>query len=114
MSKSYKVTLTQEISEQLIWDILITAVEGGSNYWTSGWDVHRDSDLNVLSVRNIQTPDGEICEDVYPINIADALSEMAHDELYSQTLWRIINGEYDAIDADVVFQFATLGELVYG
>jgi hypothetical protein len=46
--------------------------------------------------------------------IAAALSAMLADEKQAERAGRVIGGNFDAPDADVVLQFAAFGEVIYG
>ena len=42
------------ITRQRLLDLIVTAVEGGSNYWADFSDAERDADLNYLKVRVVE------------------------------------------------------------
>ena len=128
-----KVTTT--IDEQTFIDVILTALEGGSNEWywldeiefpewvnpklffsekvgqalyaNKGWTVpvydkeewtYEDSGeaLGILSY--------ESCQKGFDLMSVD----------YPEELNRIITEQYDALDADIFFQLAVMGEIVYG
>lgn len=120
------------ISSSVLEDTFVTALEGGSNYWVY---------INQNDIREMQIPGKPTAEcilqavlngrdvDVYDINGDDlddpigkiSLSTMPHrlsklmeSVAYRHTLINMMKGTYDASDADVVFQYISLGEVIYG
>lgn len=110
--------------------IFVTAIEGGSNHW---FDIS-DSDYRKLKR---QYPDEPFSTRVYlnfchgnVLNVVDAeepteeigvlyksvamknLSKLLQDSNIS--IHNLVRGYCDAGEADVVFQYMILGELVYG
>lgn len=132
-----KIIIEKLLPEEQFIDIIVTALEGGSNYWYM---------LNVEEFRNNLPPIEEIKEigenmserigkalynnEEFSINVYDvenneellgivthqsckeALEEMV--ESYPEELNALLNEEYDADDADLFFQIATMGEIVFG
>jgi len=122
-----KTTIELEIDLE---SIFVTAIEGGSNHW---FDIS-DSDYRKLKR---QYPDEPFSTSVYlnfchggEINVVDAeeptekigvlcksvamknLSKLLQDSNIS--IHNLVSGYCDACEADVVFQYMILGELVYG
>ena len=107
--------------------VIITALEGGSNYWYYIPDQDEPpviegktydesiahalyNDLNyALLINYVENPDEQLGI-VNHQSMIDAFSNKKH--LYSVV--NIIKGDYDAEDADILFQLATLGELTFG
>jgi hypothetical protein len=124
----------QEISYDLFEDIIVTALEGGSNYWCaidlSNTGVPKEKYAGEpLSVKvakmiwydRIDLPvfdaegDEEDTEPLGKVNIATI--KTAFEILCSQypdIYMNLIREEYDANDADVFFQIATMGEITFG
>lgn len=126
------MTINFKISDAIITDLLCTALEGGSNYWYMLGDIDKTHFIKGESLvdnlaRSFIT-DKEYKLDVYDIesdeddpellgsvnyrDIEWALNEMALE--YPKMYANIIAEQYDADDADVWFQLATMGEVVYG
>lgn len=129
-----------EPREQLYEDLLVGALEGGSNYWYFLPDIKmvpRPRDLdgrksNPLAidiydaVRNgaeVPVADGENGEKLGSITNAGIRGAFGKMEKYAderkkphihQMIGRIKSGDSDASDADVWFQFVVMGNLVYG
>ena len=119
-----------EISDELIEDILCSAFEGGITYWADNISCEDNKDMKkvggwkheyltktkkkdaVMYLHDAET--GE----KYPItkkSIIDALQKMDNPKYqYTKALNRILIGQSDADDADIVVQTACFGEVVYG
>lgn len=124
----FTVTLNRivEITDQKVADLLITAREGGSNYWIEG--------IKYIKPQHEFTPiEGELYPFVdYPLNGGSVV--ITHDDTEQHTLTResigvglavlaeqyprhmndIIIENYDADTADAFLQCCLFGELVYG
>jgi hypothetical protein len=120
------------VSDEIISDLLCTALEGGSNYWYLLGDVDTThfvkDDTYVDNLMRSFTIDKDYKLDVYDLESDEdepdllgsvtylkmgiALSIMAKD--YPKTLGNIMSGNMDGDDADVWFQIATMGEVVFG
>lgn len=126
-----------EIPEQALSDLLTTAWEGGSDYWTPSYDAqaHRrggepNIEQNQLDVMSIEfhTPTGDDdCPE--PVKLAKvgtndigfAIAKVLNGEVkvgdhIKRDLANNIRevGACDADTADVLLQVATFGEVVYG
>ena len=125
-----KITRTVEISDEMIEDILCSAFEGGITYWADNISCKDNDDMKkvggwkheyltktkkkraVMYIHEMGT--GE----KYPITknyIIGALQKMDDPKnSCTKALDRILNGQWDADDADIVVQTACFGEVVYG
>ena len=119
-----------EISDEMIEDILCSAFEGGITYWANNVSCKDNDDMKkvkgwkheyltktklkdaVMYIHEIET--GE----KYPItkkSVIDALQKMDNPEYkYTKALKRILDGQWDADDADIVVQTACFGQVVFG
>ena len=120
-----KITTNVEISDQQIADQIVTALEGGSNYWVQ-WA--KLTDQNGKQVRKIDLVDhpelvpttklllmedeGDEPVEINYDKIKTGLEKMA--EVYPNHFSDLINETGDATTADVFIQMAAFGELVYG
>jgi hypothetical protein len=110
------------VSDQLLKDLLVTAVEGGSNYWAAFGEINRDEQLNIRSVLVTEhEPGGAIVvsKTVTPRDLVKGLQLLAGNKRKDFTnaepcLMRCIREDYDQTDADIVLQMTVFGELVYG
>ena len=125
--------ITKKISEDMLRNVFITALEGGSNYW------YKIDDANSLKVRRSVQGNASFSEKlfnaVYHNGVVISVHDVETDELvgtldkntFNQRLQSLadtmglhhyldmeINEEGDAESSDVVFQYLVLGELVYG
>ena len=123
-----------EIDDSVLEDVFVTAIEGGSNYWYFLSDEavklirkavprEEESRLSVATFKavmkgvNLPINDFENEEDIIGWisleTMADRLSELAT----SGNKWALqahMNEEGDSESADIVFQYLTMGEVVYG
>ena len=126
------MTIPVNITKEQIADQLCTALEGGSNYWYMLGDVDTThfvkGDTFVDNLARSFIADKDYKLDVYDlesdedepellgsVNYRDmewALTEMALE--YPKMYANIVAEQFDADDADVWFQLATMGEVVFG
>jgi len=120
------------ISSEVFRDIIVTAFEGGINYWAcidmeelktklggAGMYVfesladrlYADPGFS-LTIYDVENPDEELGR-LTQAGILDGLNILHQDRDYVSTLGRILAGELDALDADVLIQFAVFGEQVF-
>ena len=119
-----------EISDELIEYILCAAFEGGITYWAENISCKDNKDMKKVGgykseyLTKTKKKDAVIyvheseTGEKYPItkkSIIDALQKMDTPEYkYTKALNRLLNGDWDALDADIVVQTACFGEVVYG
>ena len=117
-----------EISDELIEDILCSAFEGGITYWADNVSCHDNKDMKKVGgwkheyLTNTKKKDAKLIISGYGFIasitkklIIDALQKMdTHEYKYTKALSRLLNGGWDALDADIVVQTACFGEVVYG
>ena len=130
MSEMNIINRRIEISDELIEHVLCSAFEGGIVYWANNISCEDNKDMEevggwkheyltktkkkdaVMYIHESET--GE----KYPItkkSIIDALQKMDTPEYkYTKALNRLLNGDWDSDDADIVVQTACFGEVVYG
>ena len=128
---------TFEISREDFTNIIITALEGGSNYWyfldeinfpdgtpenkhlveKIAWSLYNNQDWEGFPVYDVEEVEtltnlGEPIGKISHASCQKAFELMFRD--YGEALGHIISEEYDAGDADIFFQLACLGDVVYG
>lgn len=130
-----EITINQTISREVLEDVFVTAIEGGSNYW------YYLSDHAIAKIRRAVPKEEDECistailkaildHDVkVEINDADDEEEIigvitkgtmqARLQLLadSPNKWALdahIKEVGDADSADIVFQYLTMGEVIYG
>lgn len=124
--------LKLEITEDILSNIFVTAIEGGSDYWayitrSDAFKKFKETSKeysfseNVLKfalsggsmvVEDIQD-EGEILGSINEANICIGLNTLLNSP-NKQHLFAMLNEDYDAENADVCFQYIVLNELVYG
>lgn len=114
-------------SSDLRRDLLITALEGGSNYWALIytpkllqnpkrlsfseliWEhIEEGCSFPILDVVNTEDFLGDL--NLYQIEIGERILQTE----FPVTFKRILDGNWDAEDADVWLQHVVMKELVYG
>jgi hypothetical protein len=124
------VSKTFEITDQMIEDLFVTAIEGGIDYWgyfspviysrlKNDYPTIQSFSERVyhaimvvgcsLPIRDVET------DEVWHFNKASverALEIMAND--HEEDFMNIVDGNFDAITADVFFQLVAIGELTFG
>jgi hypothetical protein len=115
-------------------DLIVTALEGGSNYWYFLPDLSMvpkttgsfgKNEIDPMSIRiakaieaGVKVPvqdieDSQLLGYITKEGVRNALGKMAASN-YKAVAGRIISEDYDAGDADAWFQYAVMGEVVYG
>jgi hypothetical protein len=117
--------LTITISNQTIGDLLVTALEGGINYWCDRATVKRENGQRLSNNEIVDHPDWlPGCEFTFR-DADDGIEQTIGFEAFNTALETmvanhpkhfadIINDNHDADTADVLVQLALFGELVYG
>ena len=127
MSKEkIELTLTIPLSKNDISDIIVTALEGGINYWAksarpenndySGADFASDvigegGTLIIVPDEDSGEEPKELNLENFKIGLAKWMTEQGRLDLVGGV---IDTGCIDADDADQIIQFALFGEIIYG
>lgn len=130
------IKITQIISREILEDIFVTALEGGSNYWyylpdssvkairkavpksedpylsTAILKAILDHDVKVV-IEDAEN-EGDVIGVITRSTMAPRLQLLAESKENKWALERHLRENGDAGSADVVFQYMTLGEVVYG
>jgi hypothetical protein len=131
-----EMKITQEVSREILEDIFVTALEGGSNYWYYLPDnsveairkaVSKEEDpyLSTAILKAILDHDVKVAindaeneEEVIGVitrsTMQKRLQLLADSKENKWALERHIREQGDAGSADIVFQYLTMGEVVYG
>lgn len=130
------ICVHKNISREVLENIFVTAIEGGSNYW------YYLSNNAVKLIRNAVPKDEEpylaiaMLKAVLDHNVVVPISDAEDEELEiigylskdtmaerlqkladsddSWALYNELNDNMDASSSDVVFQYLVMGEIVYG
>ena len=124
-----KITITVEISDKMIEDILCSAFEGGITYWANNVTCEDRVDMQKvggykheyltktkkkIAALYIHADDGNVRR-LTKKSIIDALQKMDYKENgCTKALKRILNEDYDSDDADLLMQMACFGKVIYG
>ena len=130
-----KINIETKIEAEVLENIFVTALEGGSNYW---YYLPRES---VFAVRTAVPRDVEeclsvaiykaVCEEGVDVPIYDAeneeemlgilsmttIPERLGELIQSDNRWALtdeLNEEGDANSSDIVFQYLVMGEAIFG
>jgi hypothetical protein len=112
---TFVVSVSAYITPMTVSDIMITAIEGGCDYWIDGFSVRgqaRGAYQKPSSFKGDWIVDIETYEDG-PATITKAALQKAMHDNPDRTL-QIVDGSYDAETVDVLLQCAAFGEIVYG
>lgn len=134
-SKSNKM-IVKEIPRQVIEDVFVTALEGGSNYWywlsdESVADIRKavpkeedpylstailkailDHDV-VVGINDAENEEEELGV-ISKATIYERLHKLSEDERYKWAFDQEMNEEGDAESSDVWMQYMAMGEVVFG
>jgi len=131
-----EIKIEKIVSRDVLENIIVTALEGGSNYWywLSKKTINKvrravssdeepyfavamlkavldhDIEVEINDIENIEDVLGVISKAKMQIR----LQELSNDNGYNWALEQEIQGNGDAESSDVVFQYITMGEVVFG
>ena len=125
-----------EVDRDVLEDVCVTALEGGSNYWAYLTPESRDkirrmipkkedpyissAILKAVLDHTLEIPihDSEDTEEVIGIlsrkTLMNRIAELSSSEDFKWALENEIEGIGDADSSDVVFQYMVMGEVIYG
>ena len=128
------ITIKREMDYDSFEDLIVTALEGGSNYWymidldnSTGFIKKYADDSRPKSIRiadalynneesSVTILDTEDEEETLGVlthqSVRKTLEDFPKDHQWA--LDNVLNGDYDANDADVVFQVLVMDDVVYG
>lgn len=110
-----EATREEEYYENIVRDLLVTAWEGGSAYWAQvDEQMGAEATFNEMwqgwYILRVRDDEGE-WHGVSYHDLFHALQRMRRE--FPDRFQSIMDGSYDADDADIWFQLAVLGELTY-
>ena len=128
------ITIKREMDYDSFENLIVTALEGGSNYWymidldtSTGFIKKYADDPRPKSIRiadalynneesSVTILDAEDEEETLGVltrqSVRKTLEDFPKDHQWA--LDNVLNGDYDANDADVVFQVLVMNDVVYG
>ena len=129
-----EISIKKTIKKQILENVIIGALEGGSNYWYCIGDIDKTNfrrgismaeniaeqlytnaefKLPIYDIESAEDPEEmDFLGDVTNASVVKAFELMA--DKYPEFLERILDESGDADDDDVFFQLATMGEVIYG
>lgn len=124
---NWTVKVDKSFTDDEVEDLIITALEGGSNYWYDIIEVLPSPNIigDVDMYPKIMYSDGVIIgtKDDDTINGSKRWTLNRHTITRGLQAWadnmpksfaKFMAGDYDADDADVFLQYALFGEVVFG
>lgn len=130
-----EIEIKKTISREVLEDIFVTALEGGSNYWYFLSDkavskirkaIPKEEDpylstaiLKAILDHNVSIPINDVEDEEEVVGVISKATMEARLQLLmdSEQKWALdahIKEEGDADSADIVLQYLAMGEVVYG
>lgn len=131
-----RIKIEKEIPRQVLEDIFVTAIEGGSNYWYFLSDEAVAKIRKAVSVESepylsiaiskaildfgVDVPindaenEEEVLGTISKTTMQDRLQLLSDDAHYKYALESELNEEGDADSSDIVFQYLSFGEVIFG
>jgi len=121
-----KIQIPLEITIEHFESVIVTALEGGSNYW---YCLAKEFDASELQLKNealsmriayelFHNPNFKL--KIMDIETDDYLGDVTQESMLKafqdnpQKTLDIIDENYDAWTADILFQYAVMGEVMFG
>ena len=129
-----EITINQKISREVLEDIFVTALEGGSNYWyylseeaiklirkavPKSEDPYLSTAILKAIEKGVEVPindaedEDEVIGTISLKTMNERLQKLAESK-NRDALVSHINEEGDGDSADIVLQYLAFGEIVYG
>lgn len=131
-----RIKIEKEIPRQVLEDIFVTAIEGGSNYWyflsdeavakiRKAVSVESEPYLSIaiskaildfgvdVPINDAENED-EVLGTISKTTMQDRLQLLSDDAHYKYALESELNEEGDADSSDIVFQYLSFGEVIFG
>lgn len=124
-----------EVSRLILEDVFRVAIEDGNSYWCEIMSnsfkkirkvlSHEDEpDISLAILKAVLDHDitvffedvvkNQFVGDLRKENFQSRLNELANSDDYKSSLFNYLGGSGDANDADIIFQYLCLGDVVYG
>jgi len=125
-----------KIPREVLENVCVTAIEGGSNYWYHLSDEayrvirkvvpkNEDSYISTAMIKavldnNVEVPisdaedESEVLGHLSVKTLSERLQKLSESESYKWALNNELNNEGDADSSDIVFQWMVMGEAVFG
>ena len=123
------VTKKLEVNYELFESWIVTALEGGSNYWYFIKSLPKRDELKgqafsevvatlvwkhdeKIEVFDIENQDEDAIGIIDKSKIVPTLNMLSKE--YNEVFTNLMNENYDAMDCDIFFQVLTMNEIVFG
>ena len=123
------ITKKVEVNYELFESWIVTALEGGSNYWYFIKSLPKRDELKgkafsevvatlvwkhdeKIEVFDIENQDEDAIGIIDKNKIVPTLNMLSKE--YNQVFTNLMNENYDALDCDMFFQVLTMNEIVFG
>lgn len=131
-----RIKIEKEIPRQVLKDIFVTAIEGGSNYWyflsddaiakiRKAVSVESEPYLSIaiskaildfgvdVPINDAENED-EVLGTISKTTMQDRLQLLSDDAQYKYALESELNEEGDEDSSDIVFQYLSFGKVIFG
>lgn len=95
-------------------DILITAVEGGIGYWAKVHEYEPDRARAFAVITDAEDPDNPTAYTITACDLTRAAKRVREQYPHTAGARAIAEDDIDGEAADMIFQVAVFGEVVYG
>ena len=132
LDKNKDLSINIKVDNDMMENVFVTALEGGSNYWYEIKEytceiirsVEPEGPFSIATWEAIAYHGVEV--DVYDVENEEILGTLTYDSIKDRLqlindevqalacMMNIITGDYDAGDADAVFQYLVMGEVAFG
>lgn len=130
-----KITISQTISREVLEDVFVSAIEGGSNYWYFLSDhaiakirraIPKSEDPYIATAMlkaildhdvKVEINDADNEDEIVGVITRGTMQSRLQLLAESNNRWALeqhIREEGDADSADIVFQYLAMGEVIYG
>lgn len=130
-----KITISQTISREVLEDVFVSAIEGGSNYWYFLSDhaiakirraIPKSEDPYIATAMlkaildhdvKVEINDADNEDEIVGVVTRGTMQSRLQLLAESNNRWALeqhIREEGDADSADIVFQYLAMGEVIYG
>lgn len=130
-----KITISQTISREVLEDVFVSAIEGGSNYWYFLSDhaiakirraIPKSEDPYIATAMlkaildhdvKVEINDADNEDEIVGVVTRGTMQSRLQLLAESNNRWALeqhIKEEGDADSADIVFQYLAMGEVIYG
>tara|TARA_R110000796_G_scaffold215252_1_gene331235 strand:+ start:104 stop:511 length:408 start_codon:yes stop_codon:yes gene_type:complete len=128
VTKLNKMKVEIELEYEMFENIIVTALEGGSNYWYVLGDIKgckkmpHKAESERIAYGLWHNKESKVC--IHDVEDGELLGTLTQDRVreglalgcgeHMEEIGMMMDGKYDAWTADTLFQILVMGEIVYG